>query len=165
MGSGLHRRPEATRRKKAALVLPWGFCGGKSGPCVHAPADTVAGAFPTGAGCIPTWRHPRPQRRRPVLPWRTERTLTGTPPSSGLPGANSLGSPLCSPDPGSGHRARAPPLLPRPARPPCSCELFSALREREAASAEQASLAVGFEASPAAQGLGHRRGPREESRS
>lgn len=42
---------------------------------------------------IPTGRHPGPQRTCPVLPCITEGTLTGMKPSSGLAGANSLGSP------------------------------------------------------------------------
>lgn len=122
-------------------------CRGASGresqdPFIHMPSDTVAGAVPTGAGMHPTWRHPHPQRRRPalpVLPWTTERTLPGTQPSSGLPAANLLGGSLLSLDPEDGHRAWEPSLPVPSAAPP-----RWALREMEAASAEQTSLAVGF---------------------
>lgn len=73
----------------------------------------------------------------------------GMKPSSGFPGANLLGSSLCSRSL-NGERALEPSLLPRPilcpvhrAAPSPACELFSsALREMEAASAQKGSADI-----------------------
>lgn len=125
---------------------------------------------------------PHPQRMCSLPPWLEECSLTAMRPSSGLPGANLLGSSLCSRGPVNGALHCSPLCclgqscdLSTERRLPHACELFSsALRAMEAASAQRSSADIPARVLRGAlrcpgtvipAGLGHRRGQREGSRS